>query len=124
MPSGIPSVTHPGHRRLADGSLTRLDIEHGQYVGRLYTPHLTVRKVVTGYRPPNAVLDLRKQGPVGWGVGVGIFGSPNPLSGHHDGVGADGCLPGTWPRGRPRGTDLRQHANGCAGRFVETDRFL
>jgi hypothetical protein len=41
-------MTHPGHRRRADGSLTRLDIEHGQYVGRLYTPHLTVRKVVTG----------------------------------------------------------------------------
>jgi hypothetical protein len=48
MPLGIPTMTHPGHRRRADGSLTRLDIEHGQYVGRLYTPHLTVRKVVTG----------------------------------------------------------------------------
>jgi hypothetical protein len=41
-------MTHPGHRRRGDGSLTRLDIEHGQYVGRLYTPHLAVRKVVTG----------------------------------------------------------------------------
>jgi hypothetical protein len=41
-------MTHPGHRRLADGSLIRLDIEGGQYVGRLYTPHLTVGKVVIG----------------------------------------------------------------------------
>jgi hypothetical protein len=45
---GIPTVTHPGRRRRADGSPTRLDIEHGQYVGRLKTPHLTLRKVVTG----------------------------------------------------------------------------
>ena len=41
-------MTHPGHRRLADGSLIRFDIERGKYVGRLYTPHLTVRKVSIG----------------------------------------------------------------------------
>ena len=41
-------MTHPGHHRLADGSLLRLDIERGQYVGRLYTRDLTVRKVVIG----------------------------------------------------------------------------
>ena len=41
-------MTHPGHRRLADGSLIRLDIERGQYVGRLFTPDLTVGKVVIG----------------------------------------------------------------------------
>ena len=41
-------MTYPGHHRLADGSLVRLDIERGQYVGRVYTPDLTVRKVVIG----------------------------------------------------------------------------
>jgi hypothetical protein len=41
-------MMYPGHRRLADGSLVRLDIERGQYVGRIYTPDLTVRKIVIG----------------------------------------------------------------------------
>jgi hypothetical protein len=41
-------MTYPGHLRLADGSLIRLDIERGEYVGRLFTPRLTVRKVVIG----------------------------------------------------------------------------
>jgi hypothetical protein len=41
-------MTHPGHHRLADGSLLRLDIEHGRYIGRLSTRDLTVRKVVIG----------------------------------------------------------------------------
>lgn len=35
----------PGHRRLADGSLLRIDIEHGQYVGRLYGPDRVERKI-------------------------------------------------------------------------------
>ncbi|MFZ0718852.1 hypothetical protein [Mycobacterium sp.] len=34
-----------GHRRLADSSLLRLDLEGGKYVGRLYAPDLTVKKV-------------------------------------------------------------------------------
>jgi len=34
-----------GHRRLANGSLLRLDFEGGKYVGRLYTADLTVEKV-------------------------------------------------------------------------------
>ena len=34
-----------GHRRLANGSLLRLDLEGGKYVGRLYAPDLTVKKV-------------------------------------------------------------------------------
>ena len=33
-----------GHRRLANGSLLRLDLERGNYVGRLYTADLTVKK--------------------------------------------------------------------------------
>jgi hypothetical protein len=41
-------MTHPGHHRLADGGLARLDIELGRYVGRLYAPDLTVREVVVG----------------------------------------------------------------------------
>jgi hypothetical protein len=41
-------MTRPGHHRLADGSLIRLDIERGQYVGSLYRCDLTVRKVVVG----------------------------------------------------------------------------
>lgn len=48
MPSSMPTMTRPGHHRLADGSLVRLDIEGGQYVGRFYTAHLTVRRVVIG----------------------------------------------------------------------------
>jgi hypothetical protein len=34
-----------GHRRLANSSLLRLDLEGGKYVGRLYAPDLTVKKV-------------------------------------------------------------------------------
>jgi hypothetical protein len=41
-------MTHPGHRRLSDGCLVRLDVELGRYVGRLYAPDLTVREVVMG----------------------------------------------------------------------------
>jgi hypothetical protein len=42
------AMTHPGHRHLGDGSLVRLDIELGRYVGRLYGPDLTVRETVVG----------------------------------------------------------------------------
>jgi hypothetical protein len=41
-------MTCPGHRRLANGCLARLDVEMGRYVGRLYAPDLTVREVVVG----------------------------------------------------------------------------
>jgi hypothetical protein len=33
-----------GHRRLANGSLLRLDFEHGTYVGTLYSADLTVEQ--------------------------------------------------------------------------------
>jgi hypothetical protein len=41
-------MTRPGRHRLADGSLIKLDMERGQYVGSLYRCDLTVRKVVVG----------------------------------------------------------------------------
>jgi hypothetical protein len=41
-------MIHTGHRHLADGSLVRLDIEGGQYVGRLYRADLSVGRVVVG----------------------------------------------------------------------------
>jgi hypothetical protein len=50
----LPSVANtettirPGHHRLADGCLARLDVELGRYVGRLYAADLTVREVVVG----------------------------------------------------------------------------
>ena len=37
-----------GHHRLADGSLVRIDIELGRWVGRLYTPDLVVKSRVVG----------------------------------------------------------------------------
>ena len=33
-----------GHRRLANGSLLRLDFEHGRYVGTLYTADLAIER--------------------------------------------------------------------------------
>ena len=47
-PGGTETMTRPGHYRLADGCVARLDVELGRYVGRLYAPDLTVRKVVVG----------------------------------------------------------------------------
>jgi hypothetical protein len=37
-----------GHRRLANGSLVRVDIELGRWVGSLYTPQMTVKTVIVG----------------------------------------------------------------------------
>ena len=37
-----------GHRRLPDGSIVRVDIEMGRWVGRLYTPEMTVKTVIVG----------------------------------------------------------------------------
>jgi hypothetical protein len=37
-----------GHRRLADGSLLRIDIELGRFVGSLYTRDMRVKKQVVG----------------------------------------------------------------------------
>jgi len=48
MLGSTETMTRPGHRRLADGCLARLDVEMARYVGRLYAPDLTVREVVVG----------------------------------------------------------------------------
>jgi hypothetical protein len=37
-----------GHRRLPSGSLVRVDIELGHWVGRLYAPDMTVMTQVVG----------------------------------------------------------------------------
>jgi hypothetical protein len=37
-----------GHRRLANGSLVRVDIESGRWVGSLYTPQMTVKTLFVG----------------------------------------------------------------------------
>jgi hypothetical protein len=37
-----------GHRRLANGSLVRVDIELGRWVGSLYTPQMTVQTLFVG----------------------------------------------------------------------------
>ena len=37
-----------GHRRLADGSLLRVDIELGRWVGSLYTRNMRVKTRVVG----------------------------------------------------------------------------
>jgi hypothetical protein len=41
-------LTHPGHRRLRDGSVIRLDREQGCWVGTHYQPDLSIRACVTG----------------------------------------------------------------------------
>ena len=40
--------TRPGHIRAADGSVVRLDIEMGTYVGRYYRPDMSVRAIAFG----------------------------------------------------------------------------
>jgi hypothetical protein len=42
------TLTHTGHIRLSDGSVIRLDIESGHYVGTYYRPDMTTRSRVTG----------------------------------------------------------------------------
>jgi hypothetical protein len=45
-PHAIPMQT--GHHRLADGSLLRVDVELGRFVGTLYTPGLNVKNQIRG----------------------------------------------------------------------------
>ena len=37
-----------GHYRLADGSLLRVDLEMGRWVGRLYTHDMKIRAQIVG----------------------------------------------------------------------------
>ena len=42
------STTRTGHHRLPDGSLLRVDIELGRWVGSLYTPDMRVKTHIVG----------------------------------------------------------------------------
>ena len=42
------TLTHTGHIRFNDGSVIRLDIESGHYVGTYYRPDMTTRSRVIG----------------------------------------------------------------------------
>jgi hypothetical protein len=42
------STMRTGHHRLADGSLLRVDIELGRWVGSLYTPEMRVKTQIIG----------------------------------------------------------------------------
>ncbi len=42
------SLMRIGHHRLADGSLLRVDIELGRWVGSLYTPDMRVKTQIVG----------------------------------------------------------------------------
>ena len=48
MSMGTISVMRTGHHRLADGSLLRVDIELGSWVGSLYTRDMRVKTRVVG----------------------------------------------------------------------------
>jgi hypothetical protein len=50
LPVGAPHaiLMHTGHHRLADGSLLRVDVELGRFVGRLYTPESNVKSRIHG----------------------------------------------------------------------------
>ena len=41
-------VSRTGHHRLPDGSLVRVDIELGRWVGTLYTPEMKVEIQIVG----------------------------------------------------------------------------
>jgi hypothetical protein len=41
-------LDHPGHIRLPNGSVLRLDIELGRFVATFYRPDMTVRDCVRG----------------------------------------------------------------------------
>jgi hypothetical protein len=41
-------LNRPGHIRASDGSVVRLDVEMGRYVGTYYRPDLSVRALVHG----------------------------------------------------------------------------
>ena len=44
-----PAISMPtGHYRLADGSLLRVDVELGHFVGTLYSPGMSVKREVHG----------------------------------------------------------------------------
>ena len=45
---GTFSIMRTGHHRLADGSLLRVDIERGSWVGSLYTRDMRVKTRVVG----------------------------------------------------------------------------
>jgi hypothetical protein len=42
------STMGTGHHRLVDGSLLRVDIELGRWVGSLYTPDMRVKTQIVG----------------------------------------------------------------------------
>ena len=48
MNMGTISTMRTGHHRLADGSLLRVDIERGSWVGSLYTRDMRVKTRVVG----------------------------------------------------------------------------
>ena len=41
-------VSRTGHHRLPDGSLVRVDIELGRWVGTLYSPEMRVKTQIVG----------------------------------------------------------------------------
>ena len=45
---GTISTMRTGHHRLADGSLLRVDIELGRWLGRLYTPDMRIKTQIVG----------------------------------------------------------------------------
>lgn len=45
---GTISTMRTGHRRLADGSLLRIDMELGRFVGSLYTRDMRVKTRIVG----------------------------------------------------------------------------
>ena len=56
------STMRTGHHRLADGSLLRVDIELGRWVGSLYTPDMRVKtRIVGGDVEVHAWADRAKQ---------------------------------------------------------------
>jgi hypothetical protein len=48
MSMGTISTMRTGHYRLADGSLLRVDVEQGSWVGSLYTRDMRVKTRVVG----------------------------------------------------------------------------
>jgi hypothetical protein len=42
------TIHHAGHHRLPNGSLLRVDIEAGRWVGRLYTPDMRIKTRIVG----------------------------------------------------------------------------
>jgi hypothetical protein len=54
------STMRTGHHRLADGSLLRVDIEAGRWVGSLYTPDMRVKtRIVCSYSEIHAWAERR-----------------------------------------------------------------